>query len=85
MLLHHRILLLLPSIHSSSTTASSTLLRPSRFLHCLPLSPRTSALSHLAVPQPIDHSDSEEVQVQLPLDRLFLPPGQAWTRGTRRP
>uniref|UniRef100_A0A0A9DFG0 TIDP3004 n=1 Tax=Arundo donax TaxID=35708 RepID=A0A0A9DFG0_ARUDO len=79
MLLHHRLLprlLLLPSTHAHT---SPLLLRPSRFPPRLSLSPRTSALSHLAGLQTVDHSDAEaphgEVQVQLPLDRLFVPPG----------
>ena len=76
MLLHHRLLprLLVPSTHTS------TLLRPSRLPLRLSLSPRFSALSHLAAPQTVDQSDDEgapqgKVQVQLPLDRLFVPPG----------
>lgn len=79
MLLHHRLLprlLLVPASH----TYPSTLLRPSRLPRRLSLSPRFSGLSHLAAPQTVDHSDSEggsqgEVQVKLPLGRLFVPPG----------
>jgi GTP-binding protein len=95
MLLHHRLLprlLRLPSTH----TSPSALLPQSRLPHRLSLSPRTSALSHLAGPQPIDHSDSEapqpidhsdteaphkEIQVQLPLNRLFVPPGASVNPG----
>ncbi|TVU35209.1 hypothetical protein EJB05_17087, partial [Eragrostis curvula] len=96
MLLQYRLLprlLLLPSTHSSI----SILLGPSRLAHRLSLSTRASALSHLAAPQSVEHSDSEEphpgdqsdseaphgeLQVQLPLDRLFLPPGAS---GRKRP
>jgi len=77
MLLHHRLLprlLLVPSTHTS------TILRPSRLPLRLSLSPRFSALSHLAAPQTVDQSDDEgapqgKVQVKIPLDRLFVPPG----------
>jgi len=77
MLLHHRLLprlLLVPSTHTSTT------LRPSRLPLRLSLSPRFSALSHLAAPQTVDQSDDEgasqgKVQAKLPLDRLFVPPG----------
>nr|CAB3478207.1 unnamed protein product [Digitaria exilis] len=67
-------LLLLPSTHTS------TPLRPSRLPRRLSFSARFSALSHLAVPQDVEQSDNEgaphgDVQVKLPLDRLFVPPG----------
>ncbi|KAL6615999.1 hypothetical protein ACP70R_038269 [Stipagrostis hirtigluma subsp. patula] len=85
MLLHHRLLprlLLLPSTHTST---SPLLLRPSRFSPRLSLPPRSSALSNLAATQTVEHSDAEaapgEVQVQLPLDRLFVPPGASVAAG----
>jgi GTP-binding protein len=87
MLLHHRLLprlLLLPSTH----TSTSTLLRPSRLPRRLFLSPRFSALSHLAAPETVDQSDNEgatheDVQVKLPLDRLFVPPGATVDAGNQ--
>ena len=87
MLLRHRLLprlLLLPSTH----TSTSTLLRPSRFPRRLSLSPRFSALSHLAAAETVDQSDNEgapheDVQVKLPLDRLFVPPGATVDAGNQ--
>ncbi|XP_039848931.1 GTP-binding protein At2g22870-like isoform X2 [Panicum virgatum] len=89
MLLHHRLLprlLLLPSTHTHTST--STLLRPSRLPRRLSLSPRFSALSHLAAPETVDQSDNEgapheDVQVKLPLDRLFVPPGATVDAGNQ--
>lgn len=79
MLLHHRLLPRLVLL-SSTHTCTSTLLHRSRLPRHLSVSPRFCALSHLAVHQIVDQSDNEgaphgDVQVKLPLDRLFLPPG----------
>ncbi|KAL5227039.1 hypothetical protein ABZP36_015304 [Zizania latifolia] len=87
MLLHHR---LLPRLLISSSTPVNTSLLLHRTSDCPSptrriLSPRSSALSHVAAPQTIDHSDADEllgeVQVQLPLDRLFVPPGASVSAG----
>uniref|UniRef100_A0A0E0C7G5 EngB-type G domain-containing protein n=1 Tax=Oryza meridionalis TaxID=40149 RepID=A0A0E0C7G5_9ORYZ len=86
MLLHHRLLPRL--LLSPSTPVTTTLL-----VHCTSLfptrrilSPCSSALSQVAAaPETVDHSDGDEpqgeVQVQLPLDRLFVPPGASVSAG----
>lgn len=86
MLLHHR---LLPRLLLVPSTLTSTTVRPSRLPLRLSLSPSFSALSHLAAPQTVDHSDDEgapqgEVQVKLPLDRLFVPPGATVDAGDQQ-
>uniref|UniRef100_A0A0D9V5A7 EngB-type G domain-containing protein n=1 Tax=Leersia perrieri TaxID=77586 RepID=A0A0D9V5A7_9ORYZ len=88
MLLHHRLLPRL--LLSPSTTITTSLLvhRTSLFPTRRILSPCSSALSQVAAPQTIDHSDDDvedpplgELQVQLPLDRLFVPPGASVSAG----
>uniref|UniRef100_A0ACD5VTI4 Uncharacterized protein n=1 Tax=Avena sativa TaxID=4498 RepID=A0ACD5VTI4_AVESA len=92
MLLCQRILPHLLTLPSRPT--SQLLLCPSRFPPRRPFLPRCAALSQLAPPETVDHSDAEEpedhsdaveplgdVQVKLPLDRLFLPPGASVTPG----
>ncbi|XP_048564387.1 GTP-binding protein At2g22870-like [Triticum urartu] len=58
MLLYHRILPRLLSLPSSPT--SKLLIRPSRLPPRRPFLPRCAALSALAAPQTVDHSDAEE-------------------------
>uniref|UniRef100_A0A0E0FSQ4 EngB-type G domain-containing protein n=1 Tax=Oryza nivara TaxID=4536 RepID=A0A0E0FSQ4_ORYNI len=86
MLLHHRLLPRL--LLSPSTPVTTTLLvhRTSLFPTRRILSPCCSALSQVAAaPETVDHSDGDEpqgdVQVQLPLDRLFVPPGASVSAG----
>uniref|UniRef100_A0A453FGA6 Uncharacterized protein n=1 Tax=Aegilops tauschii subsp. strangulata TaxID=200361 RepID=A0A453FGA6_AEGTS len=57
MLLYHRILPRLLSLSLPSSPTSKLLIRPSRLPPRGPFLPRCAALSQLAAPQTVDHSD----------------------------